>query len=44
VADATLSDAQEFRDFCLRQPMRGDRLLELNQQVGADQQMRGLIG
>jgi hypothetical protein len=44
VADARLRDAQEFGGLRLRQASRGDHLLKLDQQVGANQEMLGFVG
>ena len=44
VADAWLRDAQEFRGLGLRQSSRRDGLLQLDQQVGTNQQVLGFVG
>jgi hypothetical protein len=44
VADARLRGAQNPGGLRLRQSSRRDRLLKLDQQVGANQQMLGFLG
>ena len=44
VADPRLRDAQQFGGLGLRQSSSCDDLLKLNQQVGANQEVLGLVG
>ena len=44
IADARLRDPKGLGCLGLRQPLRRDHLLQLNHQIGANEQMLGLFG